>query len=86
MEMGRGAFLTKGNPKHTLPVFSLHLRALSTSKKTFPEDKTTIWCALSIDDGLNEHKSIVPGFGDAGDLCYGSLTLSRRLYKFVRFI
>ncbi|MEN9365384.1 MAG: hypothetical protein RL165_1120, partial [Bacteroidota bacterium] len=38
---------------------------------TFPEDKTTIWCA-SIDEGLNEHKYIVPGFGDAGDLCYGS--------------
>ena len=29
-----------------------------------------IWCA-AIDPGLNEHKYIVPGFGDAGDLCYG---------------
>ena len=38
-------------------------------RKTFPED-TTIWCA-AIDGGLNEHKYIVPGFGDAGDLCYG---------------
>ena len=25
----------------------------------------------AIDEGLNEHKYIVPGFGDAGDLCYG---------------
>lgn len=40
-------------------------------KKTFPDDKTTIWCA-AIDQGMNEHKYIVPGFGDAGDLCYGS--------------
>ena len=39
-------------------------------RKTFPEDSTTIWCA-AIDEGLNEHKYIVPGFGDAGDLCYG---------------
>ena len=39
-------------------------------KNAFPEDKTTIWCA-AIDPGMNEHKYIVPGFGDAGDLCYG---------------
>ena len=31
---------------------------------------TTLWCA-AIDPGMNEHKYIVPGFGDAGDLCYG---------------
>ena len=39
-------------------------------KSVFPDDKTTIWCA-AIDPGMNEHKYIVPGFGDAGDLCYG---------------
>ena len=39
-------------------------------KKTFPDSTTTIWCA-AIDEGLNEYKYIVPGFGDAGDLCYG---------------
>ena len=33
-------------------------------------DDTTLWCA-AIDPGMNEHKYIVPGFGDAGDLCYG---------------
>jgi hypothetical protein len=72
MEMGMKAFLTKGNPKH------IHIACVLAApegiehiKKTFPEDKTTIWCA-SIDEGLNEHKYIVPGFGDAGDLCYGS--------------
>ena len=31
---------------------------------------TTLWCA-AIDPGMNEHKYIVPGFGDCGDLCYG---------------
>ena len=33
-------------------------------------DDTTLWCA-AIDPGMNEHKYIVPGLGDAGDLCYG---------------
>ena len=38
-------------------------------QKNVAED-TTLWCA-AIDPGMNEHKYIVPGFGDAGDLCYG---------------
>lgn len=71
MELGYKAFLTKGTPKH------IHVACVIASpegiehiKKTFPNDRTTIWCA-AIDPGLNEHKYIVPGFGDAGDLCYG---------------
>ena len=38
-------------------------------EKNIHED-ITLWCA-AIDPGMNEHKYIVPGFGDAGDLCYG---------------
>ncbi|MBR5652690.1 MAG: uracil phosphoribosyltransferase [Prevotella sp.] len=38
-------------------------------RQAVPED-TTLWCA-AIDPGMNEHKYIVPGFGDCGDLCYG---------------
>ena len=71
MELGYKAFLTKGTPKR------IHVACVIASpegiehiRKTFPEDKTTIWCA-AIDPCLNEHKYIVPGFGDAGDLCYG---------------
>jgi len=30
----------------------------------------TLWCA-AVDPELNEHKYIVPGLGDAGDLAYG---------------
>ncbi|MBQ8046489.1 MAG: uracil phosphoribosyltransferase [Prevotella sp.] len=37
--------------------------------KAVPED-ATLWCAV-VDPGMNEHKYIVPGFGDCGDLCYG---------------
>ena len=38
-------------------------------KQALP-DNATIWCA-AIDPGMNANKYIVPGFGDASDLCYG---------------
>ena len=72
MELGYKAFLTKGTPKkiHVACVIATP-EGIEHIKKTFPEDKTTVWCA-AIDPGMNEHKYIVPGFGDAGDLCYGA--------------
>ena len=71
MELGYKAFLTKGTPKriHVACVIATP-EGIDHICKTFPEDRTTIWCA-AIDPGMNEHKYIVPGFGDAGDLCYG---------------
>lgn len=71
MELGYKAFLTKGTPKqiHVCCVIASP-EGIEHIKKTFPSEKTTIWCA-AIDPGMNEHKYIVPGFGDAGDLCYG---------------
>lgn len=71
MELGYKAFLTKGTPKriHVACVIATP-EGIEHIKRTFPEEKTTIWCA-AIDPGMNEHKYIVPGFGDAGDLCYG---------------
>ena len=72
MEMGLKAILTKGTPKHIHVACVLAApEGIEHVRNTFPDGKTTIWCA-SIDEGLNEHKYIVPGFGDAGDLCYGS--------------
>lgn len=72
MELGLKAILSKGNPKHIHVACVLAApEGIAHIQKTFPDDKTTIWCA-SIDEGLNEHRYIVPGFGDAGDLCYGS--------------
>lgn len=72
MELGYKAFLTKGTPKriHIACVIATP-EGIDHIKKTLPDDKTTIWCA-AVDPGMNEHKYIVPGFGDAGDLCYGS--------------
>ena len=71
MELGYKAFLTKGTPKqiHVCCVIASP-EGIEHIKKTFPNEKTTIWCA-AIDPRMNEHKYIVPGFGDAGDLCYG---------------
>jgi len=71
MELGYNAFHTHGEPKsvHVACVIAAP-EGIEHIRQTFPTDKTTIWCA-AIDPALNEHKYIVPGFGDAGDLCYG---------------
>ena len=34
------------------------------------DNEATLWAA-TVDDYLNENKYIVPGLGDAGDLCFG---------------
>ncbi len=71
MELGYKAFLTKGIPRriHVCCVIATP-EGIDHVRRTLPDDKTTIWCA-AIDPGMNEHKYIVPGFGDAGDLCFG---------------
>ncbi len=71
MELGYQAFLTKGTPAYVHVVCVIATQeAVDYIKSVMPEDKTTIWCA-AIDPILNEHKYIVPGLGDAGDLCFG---------------
>ncbi len=71
MELGYKAFLTRGIPKriHVCCVIATP-EGIDHIRRTLPDDKTTVWCA-AIDGGMNEHKYIVPGFGDAGDLCFG---------------
>jgi uracil phosphoribosyltransferase len=72
LQLAYEALCAKGTPKH------LHLCCVIASKvgvenimKMFkPLDNVTLWCA-AIDPILNEHKYIVPGLGDAGDLAYG---------------
>ena len=70
MEVAYKALLSHGTPKH------LHLcctigtpQAIKYLEENMPAD-TTLWCA-AIDPVLNEKKYIVPGLGDAGDLCFG---------------
>ena len=70
MELAYKALLTKGTPK------KVHLASIIASRQAldyindkFPDD-TTLWVA-AVDDKINEHKYIVPGLGDAGDLAFG---------------
>jgi uracil phosphoribosyltransferase len=64
------ALLKTGRPKkiHICCVIATP-EGIDVVKEALP-DGSTIWCA-AIDPGMNEHKYIVPGFGDCGDLCYG---------------
>ena len=64
------ALVKTGKPKqiHVACVIATP-EGIDMVKQTLPE-KAVVWCA-AIDPGMNEHKYIVPGFGDAGDLCYG---------------
>ena len=70
MEVGYKALLKHGTPKnvHIACLFGTP-QAINYLQETMPED-CTLWCAV-IDPILNPHKYIVPGLGDAGDLCFG---------------
>lgn len=70
MEIGYKALLSHGTPaKVVLCCVIGTQQALDYLKANMPED-TIVYCA-AVDPILNEHKYIVPGLGDAGDLCYG---------------
>ncbi|MEM9051369.1 MAG: uracil phosphoribosyltransferase [Bacteroidota bacterium] len=71
MVLVHNALLEKGKPKH------VHVAALLASKegvayvkKNLPGNHT-LWVG-AIDDELTAQSYIVPGLGDAGDLCYGT--------------
>ena len=71
MAAGYEALLKNGTPQtiHIASVIATP-EGIDIVKKALPEENATIWVA-AIDPGMNEHKYIVPGFGDCGDLCYG---------------
>ncbi len=71
MELAFEALKSKGTPAkiHIASVIASR-QAVEHIQKIFPAEKTTIWIA-AIDPELNEHSYIVPGLGDAGDLCFG---------------
>lgn len=70
MELAYEALLTKGKPSnvHIVSVIASQ-QAIDFIRDKFPAD-TTLWVA-AIDNEVNEHKYIVPGLGDAGDLAFG---------------
>ena len=70
MEIAYKALLSHGQPSNTHLVCAIATpQAIEYWQATMPED-CTLWCAV-IDPILNPHKYIVPGLGDAGDLCFG---------------
>lgn len=70
MELAYKAILTHGEPSklHLASVIASR-QAIAYLEEVVPEE-ATLWVA-AIDDELDEHAYIVPGLGDAGDLCYG---------------
>ena len=73
MEVGYLALLKHGKPKHTHLCCTIGTpQAVEYLRKALDDrEDITLWCA-AIDPVLNEKKYIVPGLGDAGDLCYGT--------------
>ncbi len=70
MEIAYKALLSHGTPKHLHLVCAFATpQAIQHLQANMPEH-ATLWCAV-IDPILNEKKYIVPGLGDAGDLCFG---------------
>lgn len=64
------ALVKTGTPKHVhIACVIATPEGLEVLRQTLPDD-ATVWCA-AIDPAMNANKYIVPGFGDAGDLCYG---------------
>lgn len=64
------ALLTKGTPARLVIASVIASQeAVDFVKANFPDD-TVLYCA-TIDPVLNNHYYIVPGLGDAGDLCFG---------------
>ena len=72
MEVAYRALLSHGTPAHTHLCCTIGTeQAVQYLQESLADQPNiTLWCA-AIDPTLNEHKYIVPGLGDAGDLCFG---------------
>jgi len=71
LELAYDALKTKGTPRRLVMACVIAAQSgVEALKKAFPSDDVVLVCG-AIDPVLNEHKYIVPGLGDAGDLMYG---------------
>lgn len=71
LELAYEALKTKGTPKRLVMACVIAAQSgIDYLQKVFPSDDVVLVCG-AIDPILNEHKYIVPGLGDAGDLMYG---------------
>ncbi len=73
MESSYLALLKHGKPRHTHLCCTIGTpQAVDYLRKALNDSPdVTLWCA-AVDPVLNEKKYIVPGLGDAGDLCFGT--------------
>ena len=73
MEVGYLALLRHGQPTHTHLCCAIATPQSIEYMREALNDRqdVTLWCA-AVDPVLNDKKYIVPGLGDAGDLCYGT--------------
>jgi uracil phosphoribosyltransferase len=73
MEVSYLALLKHGTPKHTHLCCTIGTpQAIDYLRNALGDSEDiTLWCA-AVDPILNEKKYIVPGLGDAGDLCFGT--------------
>ena len=73
MEVGYLALLRHGTPRHTHLCCTIATpQSIDYMRRELNDrEDVTLWCA-TVDPVLNEQKYIVPGLGDAGDLCYGT--------------
>lgn len=70
MELSYEALLKNGQPKRVILASVIATeQAIAYLQSKMPED-VVLYVGV-IDPILNEHKYIVPGLGDAGDLCFG---------------
>lgn len=71
MDLAWKALLTKGTPKRLMMACVIaSQQGVDHLAAQFPGDDVTLWCG-AIDPILDDHKYIVPGLGDAGDLAFG---------------
>ena len=71
LELAYEALKSKGTPKRLVMACVIAAKSgIDFLQKVFPSNDVVLVCG-AIDPILNEHKYIVPGLGDAGDLMYG---------------
>lgn len=60
-----------GTPKRVILACLVGVpEAITAFQQWMPDSEIEVYCA-SLDRQLNSHQYILPGLGDAGDLCYG---------------
>jgi uracil phosphoribosyltransferase len=69
MVLSYQALLKKGTPSRVIVAGLIAAReGIDYVRKEMPEAHIFV---AALDEELNDHKYIVPGLGDAGDLCFG---------------